>query len=142
MLSDQHILKMGIESAQMLSTAHWVNGSSAPYKKTHVNHPCSKWVRSNILHYRWLVKHALSIMSEYTKRYGKSHKTQTVLEFLRDNEPALPTSEFTEPPLAMPEVYKVNDVVASYRNFYISEKVLVKGLNWKKANRIPEWVIL
>jgi len=44
-LADDHIRKMQIESAQMCSTAHWVSGSTAPYKKSHTNHPSAKWTR-------------------------------------------------------------------------------------------------
>lgn len=141
MLADRHILKMQIESAQMLSTAHWETGSTAPYKKTHKNHPSSKWVRESIQHYDWLVQHGLAICDEFFFRYGKEHKTKKILEWLRDFKPNIPDKGFTEPPCCMPDQYKLNDAVSSYRNFYVKEKVETKGLEWKKVpSRKPSWV--
>ena len=84
-LADDHIRKMQIESAQMCSTAHWVNGSTAPYKQSHTNHPSSKWVRESIQHYRWLIQHGLEICDEFVIRYGKSHATEKVLLWVKDN---------------------------------------------------------
>ena len=97
-LADDHIRKMQIESAQMCCTTHWSIGKEAPYKKAHLNHPSTKWVRESIQHYRWFVQHGLEICSEFIKRYGRSHKTQAVLEWCRDNEPNIPDNGFTPPP--------------------------------------------
>lgn len=141
-LADDHIRKMQIESAQMCSTAHWESGSQAPYKRAHVNHPSTKWVRESIQHYRWLVQHGLEICKEFTKRYGKPHKTQEVLTWLRDNEPNLPNKEFIPPPQCMPDEYKMGDTIKAYRNFYVKDKIAVKGLNWKKLGNTPEWIFI
>jgi hypothetical protein len=139
-LADDHIRKMQIESAQMCSTAHWESGSQAPYKRAHVNHPSTKWVRESIQHYRWLINHGLEICSEFTKRYGKHHKTQDVLEWLRDNEPSINDNGFTPPPQCMPEQYRNADTITAYKKFYIEDKIGVKGLSWNKLNNIPDWV--
>jgi hypothetical protein len=141
-LADDHIRKMQIESAQMCSTAHWESGSQAPYKRAHVNHPSTKWVRESIQHYRWLINHGLEICSEFTKRYGKHHKTQDVLEWLRDNEPSLNNNGFTPPPQCMPEQYRDIDTITAYKTFYIEDKVKIKNLSWKKLNNKPNWVII
>lgn len=140
-LADDHIRKMQIESAQMCCTAHWETGSQAPYKRAHYNHPSTKWTRESIQHYRWLVQHGLEICSEFTKRYGKLHKSQAVLEWCRDNEPNLPDNGFTPPPQCMPDEYKDNDTIKAYRKFYVLDKVSVKGLGWKKTNNVPNWTI-
>jgi hypothetical protein len=139
-LADQHICKMQIESAQMLCTAHWELGSSAPYKRAHTNHPSTKWARQSIENYRWLVEHGLEIAREFTRRYGKVHKTQSILEWLKANEPQIKNSIFTEPPQCMPDLYKMQDTIGAYRNFYIEEKVKLKKLSWKKLNNIPDWI--
>jgi hypothetical protein len=139
-LADDHIRKMQIESAQMCSTAHWESGSQAPYKRAHVNHPSTKWVRESIQHYRWLINHGLEICSEFTKRYGKHHKTQDVLEWLRDNEPSINDNGFTPPPQCMPEQYRDADTITAYKKFYIEDKIGVKGLSWNKLNNAPDWV--
>jgi hypothetical protein len=139
-LCDDHIRKMQIESAQMCSTAHWVNGSEAPYKQAHTNHPSTKWVRESIHHYRWVVKHGLEVCNEFTKRYGKYHKTQDVLEWLRDNEPNIPDNGFTPPPQCMPDEYKKNDTVEGYRTYYIEDKIKIKQLTYNKLNNTPGWI--
>lgn len=139
-LCDDHIRKMQIESAQMLCTAHWEMGKEAPYKRAHLNHPSTKWTRESIQHYRWLVKHGLEVCSEFTKRYGKHHKTQDVLEWCRDNEPSLPNKQFVAPPQCMPNEYKHEDTVDAYKTFYIEDKIKIKKLNWNKLNNTPEWI--
>ena len=141
-LCDQHVLKMQIESAQMLSTAHWENGGTAPYKRAHVNHPSTKWTRESIQHYRWLVKHGLAICEEFTRRYGNDHRTRLILEWLEVNEPKLEDKGFSPPPQCMPEEYKNGDTVIAYKAFYAKDKVKNKGLNWKKLGNEPDWVKL
>jgi hypothetical protein len=139
-LCDDHVRKMQIECAQMCCTAHWATGGEAPYKKAHFNHPSTKWVRESIQHYRWLVKHGLEVCYEFTKRYGKHHKTQDVLEWLDKNEPDVPNSGFQEPPLCMPDQYKLPNVIEAYRKFYIEDKIGIKKLNYNKLNNTPEWI--
>ena len=139
-LADPHIRKMQIESAQMCSVAHWVTGSTAPYKQSHTNHPSTKWVRSSIHHYRWVIQHGLEVCAEFEKRYGKRHKTQDVLEWLRDNEPRLPDVKFVDPPQCMPDEFKQPDTIQAYRTFYIEDKVKIKQLKWNKLNNQPTWI--
>jgi hypothetical protein len=124
----------------MCCTAHWATGGEAPYKKAHFNHPSTKWVRESIQHYRWLVKHGLEVCYEFTKRYGKHHKTQDVLEWLDKNEPDVPNLGFQEPPLCMPDQYKLPNVIEAYRKFYIEDKIGIKKLNYNKLNNTPEWI--
>lgn len=138
-LCDEHVLKMGIETAQLLCTAHWETGKEAPYKRTHKNHPSAIWARQSIQHYRWLVTHGLAIIEEFTHRYGKDHKTRIVLEWCRDNEPAISDTNFVAPPQAMPDEYKNEDAVEAYRNYYIKDKIEQKGLGWRKVSVKPEW---
>jgi len=141
-LADDHIRKMQIESAQMCCTTHWAVGSQAPYKRAHFNHPSTIWTRQSIQHYRWLVQHGLEICSEFTKRYGKRHKTQDVLEWCRDNEPNIPDNGFTPPPQCMPDEYKNSDTIIAYKQFYIKDKIAIKGLSWKKLGNAPSWIFI
>jgi len=140
-LADDHIRKMQIESAQMCCTAHWETGGEAPYKRAHKNHPSTKWTKESLPQYLWLVEHGLEICNEFEKRYGKKHKTKDVLEWLRDNKPNIPNNGFKTPPMCMPEIYKTDDVIESYRKFYIEDKVKIKKLDWKKLNNKPEWIL-
>lgn len=139
-LADDHIRKMQIESAQMCCTAHWETGSEAPYKRAHWNHPSTKWVRESIQHYDWLVEHGLEICSEFTKRYGKLHKTQSVLEWLKQNKPQILDNGFAPPPQCMPEEFKMEDTIEAYKNFYINDKIKIKKLTYNKLNNKPEWI--
>ena len=63
----------------MLSTAIIYYGGDAPYKSTHVNHPCSIWVRKSYKNFEWLYKYALCLGDNYIKRTGKIHKTHDIL---------------------------------------------------------------
>ena len=140
-LADDHICKMQIESAQMCCTAHWESGSEAPYKRAHKNHPSTIWTRQSIQHYNWLVEHGLEICREFELRYGKRHKTQDVLEWCKNNKPNIPDNGFIAPPKCMPDQFKVEDTIESYKNFYINDKIKVKQLDWKKIpSRKPDWI--
>lgn len=134
---DKHVVKMVLETAQLLSTCHRVLESQWAeelYKKTHVNHPCSVWVRQSSANYDWLYRHFLFLLDEYTFRYGKTHKCSMYQEILSFNP--VPVGELTPFALAMPEQYKKECPVQSYRNYYISEKQ--KLFNWTRRD-IPEW---
>ena len=74
---NKHVVKMILESAQMLCAAHHIlgNPNDVPYKLAHKNHPCTIWVRENSLHYDWLYAHMIALGLQYTYRYGKVHKS-------------------------------------------------------------------
>jgi hypothetical protein len=117
--NDKHVIKMIVESAQLLCTAHWQCSSSAPYKSTHKNHPCSIWVRTSLSNYKWLCNLAKSLCEEYTFRYGKKHKTESVIDYCIDNLPDISDNGLTEFALAMPDEYKINsNAVDCYRTYY------------------------
>jgi len=82
---DKHVVKMVVETAQILSTAHHVldNPINSPlYKKTHVNHPSTVWARQSDSNYSWLYNHFIALLFEYTYRYGKIHKTSRLIDEL------------------------------------------------------------
>jgi hypothetical protein len=134
---DRHVVKMILESAQMLCTAHWMTGSRAPYKATHTSHPCSLWVRESIDNYRFLCRLGLGLCKEYTRRYGKVHKTQNVIEWCNANEPALLSRGRTPFAQAMPEEYKGSNAIEAYRRYYLGEK---RGLLKYTNSRVPKWI--
>ena len=78
---------MILESSQLLCGVHWLSGSEAPYKLSHRNHPCSIWTRKSLSNYLWLCELGLELCNEYTRRYGKTHKTKQILEWCLDNKP-------------------------------------------------------
>jgi hypothetical protein len=134
---DKHVVKMILETAQLLCGTHWVIGNEAPYKLSHKNHPCAIWTRTSLSNYLYLCDLGLELCKEYTYRYGKRHKSQDVIEWCLINKPNIHDVDFTSPPLAMGDEFKIgNDVIESYRNYYREGKKLI--VSWK--NRvIPSW---
>jgi hypothetical protein len=138
---DKHVIKMILEHAQLLCTAHNLNGKISPYKTTHKNHPCAIWVRQSLDNYIWLVEMTKYLNEEYKNRYNKisNHKSYEVIT-------SLPIPDFlekkgiTDMALAMPDECIIeDDVVSSYRNYYIKEKQ--KLATWKNFETHPEWFI-
>jgi hypothetical protein len=135
--NDKHVVKMILETAQLLCGVHWVIGNEAPYKLSHKNHPCSIWVRSSLENYLWLCELGLELCIEYEYRYGKKHKTYDVIMWCILNKPNISDVEFTTPPLAMPDHCKIeNNPIKSYRNYYMIEKS--SFCKWKGRD-VPNW---
>ena len=135
---DKHKVKMILECAQMLCTAHIALGNeNVPYKKSHLNHPSSVWVRANNENYQWLYNHMLALGEEYTNRYKKTHLTITKCKDILAVAPLnIPTGSFTEPPQCMPDEYKVkNDSVSAYWNYYEQDKYKIANKNEQKIIR-------
>lgn len=156
---DQHCVKMIIEYAQIMSTAHrvldgyetyricpnyrkhkiWILGGEKEdilYKSTHINHPCAIWCRESSENYNFLYKLYCALCDEFEKRYEKDHKTcVTLCEALKKPPENIPVGDFTEPPRAMAEEYILQDTVDSYRNFYLKDKV--RFATWKNGK--PDW---
>ena len=143
---DKHVVKMILETAQLLCGVHHVTAhdtahdtAHVPYKLSHKNHPCSIWARDSISNYLYLCEIGLALCEEYTYRYGKRHKSQEVIEWCLMNKPQIQDIGFTTPPKAMPDEYKTEDVIESYRKYYLGAKKTF--LTWKER-KVPEWVIL
>ena len=162
---DKHVTKMVLEAAQLLTTTLWVDKylgyvprkltseelgvlkdvkRSTPsindrvftrYLSTHENHPSAIWVRSSLEHYYWTVNYANALNSEGIYRGYKSHASCD--EVNRMPEPTrLPDNGWTKPALAMPDELKSEDVIASYRKFYMLDKA--PFASWKVRGK-PHW---
>jgi len=144
---DKHVVKMILETAQMLSTAHReLDGDDVPdvlYKRTHKNHPSSKWVRESEANYQWAYRHFIALCDEYTHRYGKTHLTDRKLRTVLWHPPRgiqYDSLAPTPPPQCMPDEYKHADTVTAYRAYYQSpEKQRIA--TWNKCRPAPEWFI-
>lgn len=135
-----HCTKMPLESAQLLSTCHRVLESKQAdllYKKTHVNHPCSVWVRESKSNYEWLFNFLLAQFEEFRFRRGKPHSSERLIDLLANN-PIDKDIGLTPFALCMPEQYKTDCAVQSYRNFYNAEKYHL--FEWDKRPR-PYWTV-
>ena len=143
MMCDKHVVKMILESAQMLSTAHRVlDGDEYAdkmglYKMAHKNHPSTIWVRSALANYDWLLSHMYYLMEEYTYRYEKHHATERLKKPLFKAPDNINWSySFSDPPQCMPDYCKGVDTVSSYQTYYIVEKS--DFATWKRRIK-PEW---
>lgn len=137
MYVNSHVLKILVESLQLLCSAHHLhpNGYTPIYKLTHRSHPCSKWVRESLTNFQWLHCLALELCKEYTYRYGKIHKCEQYLKEM--TEPSIPDIGFTTPPQCMPDEYKDDDVVKAYRTYYKFGKA---HLHLWKMRPIPSFI--
>jgi hypothetical protein len=158
---DKHVVKMIIEYAQLMSTAHrvldgedyidkTVNGrkikrwrmkdekfENGLMKASHVNHPSGVWVRQSKQNYMWLNRMWNYLLLEYTHRYNKRHACSKYMEVLYIWPENIPDVPFTEPPPAMPDYCKVpSDSILSYHKYYINEKI--RFAKWKNRE-VPLW---
>jgi hypothetical protein len=162
-LVDKHVVKMILESAQLLSTAHRVldgqeyidtNGKrkmkrwelpdsreSVLYKATHVNHPSNIWTRSSIENYNWLTDHFFALLLEYTYRYGKQHKCAGSIAYTLTSPPInLKEYDMTEIPSCMPDIFRISSKpVENYRNYY---KLGKSHLHKYTKRAPPEWLVI
>lgn len=159
---DKHCVKMILEYAQLLSTAHrvidgveyvdassgrkikrWKLGNSYEdilYKATHINHPSAIWARQSYDNYMWLAQMLVELSKEYTYRYGKIHKCQEIglIDALQYAPFNIKPGVFSEPTPAMPDKYIVaGDSLQSYHNYYNGSKVPL--FSWKNRP-IPRFV--
>jgi len=126
---DKHVVKMVLETAQMLSTAARRHGKDLGYKSAYPNHPMTLWVGDNLDNYVWTVEHGKALAIQYTIRFGKTHKSESVIKkldvFWGDS------SKITTPPLCMPDEFKQDDFVKAYKKYYVH-----KLASWKIP---PRW---
>ena len=135
---NKHVVKMILESAQMLCTAHHCYGDkyqveNVPYKQAHLNHPSTVWTRRSKSTYMWLYDHMMALGDEYTKRYGKTHLSITKCkDFLAIPPRHIQGDDWCQPPQAMPDEYKDKCSIQAYWNYYIGEKHVVANLKTEK----------
>ena len=157
---DKHVVKMIIEYAQLMSTAHRVLDGEEYFDKTangrkikrwrlhddregrlmkasHVNHPSGVWVRANVANYGWLFTMWEFLCKEYTFRYGKQHACSRLLNCLDIPPIKMPAGDFYPPTPAMPDECKIaGDSLASYHKYYIEIKI--HFAKWTKRP-VPNW---
>ena len=150
---DKHVVKMILEIVQMLYTTWHVNNPDdqrlfgAPvckstgkpgYKRAHINHPMTKWMRTSRGNYRFAVRLAAALALEFRFRYEKHHSCTEHVLWLSSNTPHFDKREMTPVPQCMPDEYKVEgDSVKAYRNYYIGDKS--RFAKWKKRPVPPWW---
>ena len=137
---DKHVVKMILETAQMLCTnCHYLD-IKMPYKPVMLNHPCTVWARETDSNFRWLIDLGIALCREYEHRYNKVHKSFAVIKQVMASPAAfkLPKGDLTKFAEEMPDQYKhPSDPVESYRQYYIQEKV--QQSKWTKRE-VPSWI--
>jgi len=157
---DKHVVKMILEYAQLMSTAHRLldgtlsieiknsrkikryklahpDMNAKLYNATHINHPSAVWVRESHWNYFWLYNLWYALCREYSIRYNKIHKCQSLEDYLIGYPTNIPISSGTDIPLCMPDEYKVDgDPIESYRRYYIEGKSNIA--KWKYCET-PYW---
>lgn len=162
---DSHCVKMILEAAQLLSTAHRIldgteytdksktgrnvkrwrlpdHRDTELYSATHVNHPCAVWARESNNNYNWLWCYLWEHCKEYTRRYGKTHKIETTGLLNQLSQPPLniPVAPKTQPPSAMDAKYIISeDARINYRNYYKIGKAHLH--KWKAPALPPSWIM-
>lgn len=160
---DRHVVKMILETAQLLSTAHrFIDGTeyvdktksgrsvkrwslydsrdAILYSATHIHHPSAVWCRQSDANYTWLHNLLGAYLKEYTYRYGKVHSIEQsgLYDALRATPHNIPNGNFTQPTAAMDAKYIVsNDNIINYRNYYKQGKSHLHS--WKKRD-VPPWI--
>ena len=138
---DKHVVKMILETAQMLSTAHRLAGNDNPilYRSTHINHPCNIWVRESKWNYSWTYRLFYFLCAEYTHRYDKIHKTETKLRNVLLDYPSNIIHSDPTPfrPAIGRELTKGESPIIAYRDYYRSKKNTMKMV-WTNRE-IPDW---
>ena len=137
---DKHCVKMILESAQLLSTAHRIldedDAHPNVYKVAHKNHPSTIWTRSSEDHYIWLYELFRNLSIEFSNRYSKVHLSWEKLGFILDSLPKnIKDNGWIDPPQCMPDYCKKSDTVEAYRTYYKSEKA--SFCTWKTQQ--PIW---
>ena len=137
-LDDKRVVKMCLETAQMLSTAVYIStGEIVAYKPSYVNHPCNIWTRISNANFIWLCKHGLALCSEYTARYSRRHKSQDVIDSLVSYHKTFPDRGLS--PFANCAANNILGI--NYKNeinTFISYRKYIKH-RWRLDTRIPTW---
>lgn len=164
---DSHVGKMQLETAQMLCTNHWIDylfgyiprslnslelkelkelmkgqrslpqeKRAYPYLACHHNHPCTIWIRESLDNYAWAVSYAQALSSEQKYRTGGDHKSFTVIQSLPDPQHLRDIGP-TPFKMAMPDFFKGEDPIESYRLFYMGDKR--DFAKWKSRQTPPWW---
>lgn len=134
---DKHVVKMIVESAQLLSTALREHGikDETLYKSTHKNHPSAVWARKSKEHYVFLFELFKELCFEYTNRYNKIHASERLMFQLESGAALIPSNGWVDPPQCMPDECKRDDVVEAYRQYYKEHKR--SFATWRTIE--PDW---
>ena len=135
---NKHVVKMPTESTQMICTVARLNDTIVGYNVTHIRHPCVQWIASNKQRWQWHVEYTHALFAEYTHRYKKIHKAQSIFLDAIEQYPG-PSKDGDLKPFVqcIPERLRMDDAVLAYRACYMIEKRHFAA--WQQAP--PAWFV-
>lgn len=136
-LDDRRLIKMCLETAQLLSTAVRIidEDTTLPvYKLTHKNHPVAVWVRQTSGNYIYTLNYFKAICDEYSYRFKKTHKSFSLypifVKFITSNE-YIPLMDSSITPFANCTDYKTDEVHTAYKKCLTNK--------WNNDKISPRW---
>ena len=149
-LDDKRVVKMVLESTQLLCTAINEFGGKTPYRSTHKNHSATKWVMESKENWLWLHEHAVALCLEYTYIYGKQHKCQAIIDEVTHSKqfnllPVIPITPFvncTANKIKNISYKHISNTLLAYRLYLIDRwNTDVKPPTWQLRG-CPDWAKL
>jgi hypothetical protein len=134
--TDKHVVKMILESAQMLCAAVILSGGEAPYRLTHKNHPCTVWARESLSNWLWLRDLMEALNIEWKYRYGHTRNHLSWDKVKNLTPPSIEDKGLTKFAMAMPDSYKTADPIVAYRTYYLNDKRHIAS--WTRREK-PSW---
>ena len=142
--NDKHVVKMILETAQMLCVTHWLCSNDPDphnglYKRTKAfaNHPCTKWIRESTGNYMWIYILFRELCKEYTYRYNKVHSCEKrFIDIFNEIPELIPKGSMTQFAQAMFDDVKHKNPIIAYRNYY--KKYKKDFCVWTKRD-VPYW---
>ena len=129
-LDDKRLIKMCLETAQLLATAISLSGGQATYKTTHKNHPSAIFVRLNRANFEWTFKHFLALLNEYSLRFNKTHACAKLIDEFVRNAYLIPEGNLTSFPNCTTFKQESN-IIKAYQDYLCTK--------WKNDKRPPAW---
>jgi hypothetical protein len=135
---DRHVVKMTLEAAQILCSAAHLLGQRAPYKPTHLQHPCVVWTAATRGNWDWVVAHGEALAAEYRRRYGRTHQSARIFRWARSSRVGPRDHRRRQRfVVAAPAHFLGQDPVESYRRYYRGDKA--RFATWRAPSRPPPW---
>lgn len=146
---DKHVPKMVVETLQMCGSALIRHGfkdlpltkSGKPLRGGYHNHPVTRWIGDTRSNFKFAINVGIELCKEYTFRYGKQHFSETGLYVMSNLYNIIPDGPITPFAQAMPDIYKNEDAVKAYRDYYFYDKRTKIRFEWNKCRRPPQWLI-
>lgn len=136
---DKHVRKMTVEYAQMICTNLNLIGIGVPYKPTHENHPANKWARKSSANFYFLCQLFIALSKEHEYRFNKTNLASIkCLPLATIENAACFNSRIGLTPFAqaMPFIFRQQDPIQAYRDFYCYDKS--RFATWTKR-KTPNW---